>query len=194
MLAPLLSAPRTLRQRAAGAAARRCRPEPPAPGLPEPAAQRAQALPEGRATNEIRRDGPPAARRPHLHRGARQRGHRRDRRRLFDPFFTTKPVGVGTGPAGHVCHDIVVGLGGEMGVDSAGGAVAPSASCCRSAKRRSPPLGMRARVLHRRRRAAPRHDAAPPVEERHDVVSSTRGEQALRRVPRASPSTSCSAT
>jgi CheY-like chemotaxis protein/two-component sensor histidine kinase len=34
--------------------------------------------------------------------------------RVFDPFFTTKPIGVGTGLGLSICHNIVVGMGGEI--------------------------------------------------------------------------------
>ncbi len=40
------------------------------------------------------------------------------RDRIFEPFFTTKAVGVGTGLGLSICQDIVVGLGGELTVDS----------------------------------------------------------------------------
>jgi two-component system, NtrC family, sensor kinase len=38
--------------------------------------------------------------------------------RLFEPFFTTKPVGQGTGLGLAICRTIVLGLGGEIEVES----------------------------------------------------------------------------
>ena len=38
--------------------------------------------------------------------------------RIYDPFFTTKPVGVGTGLGLAICHNIVIGLGGELACET----------------------------------------------------------------------------
>jgi PAS domain S-box-containing protein len=82
-----------------------------------------QALPDGRAENEIRvslksgeiseaivevsDNGP---------------GIPEDvRSRIFDPFFTTKPVGLGLGLGLSICHGIVTAHGGTISVESAVG-------------------------------------------------------------------------
>jgi two-component system, cell cycle sensor histidine kinase and response regulator CckA len=41
-----------------------------------------------------------------------------DLARIFDPFYTTKPVGVGTGLGLSICHNLVVGMGGRIDVES----------------------------------------------------------------------------
>lgn len=42
-------------------------------------------------------------------------------RRIYDPFFTTKPSGLGTGLGLSICHQLVLGMGGEIRVESSEG-------------------------------------------------------------------------
>jgi signal transduction histidine kinase len=84
------------------------------------AANASQAMPEGGAFQvELH---PPAGDRLIL--DLRDTGHGMDeatRLRVFDAFFTTKPAGQGTGLGLAVVHDLVVGAGGSIAVDSAPG-------------------------------------------------------------------------
>lgn len=38
--------------------------------------------------------------------------------KIFDPFFTTRPVGMGSGLGLHICHEIIVSMGGKISIDS----------------------------------------------------------------------------
>ena len=82
-----------------------------------------QALPDGRAENEIRvalRLTP--SRESLIEVSDNGPGIPDDvRSRIFDPFFTTKPVGLGLGLGLSICHGIVTNHGGTITVESAPG-------------------------------------------------------------------------
>jgi PAS domain S-box-containing protein len=82
-----------------------------------------QALPDGRADNEIRvalRATP--ARQVVVEVSDNGSGIPDDvQPRIFDPFFTTKPVGLGLGLGLSICHGIVTNHGGTISVESAVG-------------------------------------------------------------------------
>ncbi len=103
-------------------------------------------------------------------------------RRIFDPFFTTKPVGVGTGLGLTVCHNIIVGDGGELQVVSTLG------GGCTMRVLLPPAAGEPAmEALGRVRPRVLIVDDEPHLattlrmllEERHDVVATTHGEYAV---------------
>jgi PAS domain S-box-containing protein len=82
-----------------------------------------QALPDGRADNEIRvslKAGP--AGEAIVEVGDNGLGIPEEARsRIFDPFFTTKPVGLGLGLGLSICHGIVTAHGGTITVESTPG-------------------------------------------------------------------------
>jgi PAS domain S-box-containing protein len=82
-----------------------------------------QALPDGRAENEIRvvvRTGPAGEAIVEI--SDNGPGISEDvRSRIFDPFFTTKSVGLGLGLGLSICHGIVTAHGGTIGVTSTSG-------------------------------------------------------------------------
>ena len=76
-----------------------------------------QAMPEGRATNEVTVRGGVEAARAWVEVSDNGVGIAVENlSRVFDPFFTTKPVGVGTGLGLTVCHNIVSRFGGAITV------------------------------------------------------------------------------
>jgi two-component system NtrC family sensor kinase len=79
-----------------------------------------QALPDGRAENEIRVSlRPSAAGEAIIEVSDNGLGIPEDvRSRIFDPFFTTKPVGLGLGLGLSICHGIVTAHGGTITVES----------------------------------------------------------------------------
>jgi PAS domain S-box-containing protein len=82
-----------------------------------------QALPDGRAENEIRVAlRAPSPREVVVEVSDNGPGIPEEVvSRVFDPFFTTKPVGLGLGLGLSICHGIVTSHGGTITVDSAPG-------------------------------------------------------------------------
>jgi PAS domain S-box-containing protein len=82
-----------------------------------------QALPDGRAENEIRVAVRVTATREVVAEVSDNGPGIPDdiRSRIFDPFFTTKPVGLGLGLGLSICHGIVSNHGGTITVESAPG-------------------------------------------------------------------------
>jgi PAS domain S-box-containing protein len=143
-----------------------------------------QALPDGRESNEICVNGRVTPEgRVCVDVIDNGQGIRPENlRRVFDPFFTTKAVGVGTGLGLTVCHNIIAAYGGEMQVESTVG------QGCTMRVLLKPAAGERVALPQGRPR--PRVlivDDEPHLattlrlllEDRHDVVATTEGEQAV---------------
>jgi PAS domain S-box-containing protein len=142
-----------------------------------------QALPEGRDGNELTVVGRVENGRVCVEVKDTGQGITAENlRRIFDPFFTTKPLGVGTGLGLTVCHNIVAAYGGEIQAESvvgegttmrvllkpAEGELAAAAQAPARPKvlivDDEPHLALTLRLL---------------LEDRHDVLTTTEGEQAV---------------
>jgi CheY-like chemotaxis protein/anti-sigma regulatory factor (Ser/Thr protein kinase) len=143
-----------------------------------------QALPEGREGNEVKISG-------------RALGDGRicvevtdngvgitteNLRRVFDPFFTTKPLGVGTGLGLTVSHNIVSSLGGEIQIDSVTGHGCTMRVLLPAAQPRS-----KTRVMIVDDEPNLASSLRQLLEDRHEVVATTRSEQAVRLLLEGAP-------
>jgi nitrogen-specific signal transduction histidine kinase/CheY-like chemotaxis protein len=153
----------------------------------------AQALPDGHAdTNEIRVT-------TRLDPGGRVLVEVSDtgpgippeiRRHLFTPFFTTKPVGVGTGLGLAICQRLVTGFHGEIRFDSVVGkgttftiSLEVALECEEAAPEASAqpaPAPRRGRVLVVDDEASIGAVVRRILSGEHEVVTVTRGQEALR--------------
>lgn len=107
--------------------------------------------------------------------------------RIFDPFFTTKAIGEGSGLGLSICHNIIVGLGGTISVDSEPG----SGSCFRirlpavhqveaiaAMAVPAPPLTRRGRILIVDDEPLVARVVARMLQDEHETLVVTSGEEA----------------
>jgi len=115
-----------------------------------------------------------------------------DLERIFDPFFTTKPVGEGTGLGLAIARTIVVGMGGDIEVESAPGhgalfrvtlpaSTAPARAAEPAPPRRAMTGGIALRLLVIDDEAAVGESVAS-ILANHDVCVETSGRTALERL------------
>jgi len=110
--------------------------------------------------------------------------------RVFDPFFTTKPAGLGTGLGLPICHSIVTRMGGTIQVRSKPGegtSFCVTLPVALSARTRLTPYPMtvlyqeehRAKILVVDDEFAVATMLSRVLDEQHEVLVATSGEQAL---------------
>ena len=114
--------------------------------------------------------------------------------RIFDPFFTTKRVGEGSGLGLSIAHAIVIGLGGEIWVESAlgkGSTFTVLLPCARTERARDPepvaaePPARRGRILVVDDERQVGSVVRRMLEPHHDVVTVSDARSALDHVERA---------